>query len=192
MPKKSIREQILARRKHLSDEVCLRDSLLAQERLMATSEFASAGAVALYSPIWNELFTEEVGREALKRGKRVAYPRVSNQGLEFVEIEARSELTPGAYGILEPTGCKILPVASIDMIVVPGVAFDIRGGRLGYGKGFYDRVLHRRMAGRLVGLCYELQVVEHLPIETHDVLMDLVITERRIVRPATRVARHSL
>ena len=191
MPKNSIREQILARRKRLCAEVCLQDSLLAQGRLVATAEFTSAAVVGLYSPILNELFTEEISREALLQGKRVAYPRVAGQCLEFVEVKDHAALVPGAFGILEPADCRVVPVATLDLIVVPGVAFDLQGGRLGYGKGFYDRVLHRRGAGRLAGLCFEFQLVDQLPTETHDILMDLVITERRIVRPATRAARHS-
>lgn len=191
MPKKSIRERILARRRQLSAEICLRDSVLAQERLVASAEFVSADAVALYSPIFNELFTEGIRREALQRGKRVAYPRVTGQGLEFVEVGDRDELAPGSFGILEPTGDRVLPLAAFDLVVVPGVAFDLHGSRLGYGKGFYDRILPSRGPGQLAGLCFELQLVDRLPIETHDVPMDLVVTERRIVRPATRAERHS-
>lgn len=181
----------MARRKQIPAEICLRDSLLAQARLAATAEFTSAAVVGLYSPILNELFTEEIRRVALLQGKRVVYPRVTGQGLEFVEAKGHAALVPGAFGILEPAGCRVVPVATLDLIVVPGVAFDLQGGRLGYGKGFYDRALHRRGGGRLVGLCFEFQLVDQLPTETHDILMDLVITERRIVRPATRAARHS-
>lgn len=184
MPKKTIREQILARRKYLSAEACLRDSLRAQDRLLATAEFAAAAAIALYSPISNELFTEEICHEALRQGKRVAYPRVAGDGLNFVEVGDLTELVPGAFGILEPSGSRVLPLSRLDMIVVPGVAFDLLGGRLGYGKGFYDRILHQQDAGWLVGLCFELQLADRLPTETHDVLMDLVVTDRRIVRPS--------
>jgi 5-formyltetrahydrofolate cyclo-ligase len=183
MPKKSIRETLLARRKHLSAETCLARSLLIQRRLLETAEFQKAAAVALYSPILNEVFTEELFRSAKQRGKLVAYPRVSGGSLEFVVTSAAEELRPGVFNVLEPIGKETIPFEELEMVVVPGVAFDQEGHRLGYGKGFYDRVLHRKGGGRaLVGLCFELQLVEALPAEVHDVAMDLLITEERVLR----------
>lgn len=183
MPKKSIRETLLARRKHLAAETCLVRSLLIQRRLLETAEFQDAAAVALYSPILNEVFTEELFRTARQMGKQVAYPRVNGGKLEFVVTTGAEELRPGAFNVLEPTGEETIPFEALEMVVVPGVAFDQYGHRLGYGKGFYDRVLCRKEEGRvLVGLCFELQLVCVLPAEVHDVAMDLLITEERVLR----------
>lgn len=180
MPKKSIREEMLARRKCLAAATCLGLSLKIQERLLAIPEFAAADILALYSPMLNEVFTEEIFTVARRLGKKVAYPRVRENTMDFVEVSDRSHLAPGAFGILEPTGSRVLPLASLDLLVVPGVAFDLAGYRLGYGKGFYDRLLHHREdRGVLVGLCFELQMVGTLPAETHDVRMDLIVTEER-------------
>lgn len=179
MPKKSIRSEILARRRSLAAETCLHRSLLVQQRLMETPEFRKSTAVALYSPVRNEVFTELVFQKALAMGKLVAYPRVNGAEIEFIQVVEDSELVPGAFGVLEPKGARTVSVTSLDMIITPGVAFDRSGHRLGYGKGFYDRILHGiRKPGVLAGLCFELQLVDKLPAEEHDVRMDMVITER--------------
>lgn len=179
MPKKSIRSEILAKRRNLAAEMCLHRSLLVQQRLIETPEFQKSTAVALYSPVRNEVFTELVFQQALAMGKLVVYPRVNGCQMEFVQVMDASELIPGAFGVLEPRGERKVPAADLDMIITPGVAFDRSGHRLGYGKGFYDRVLHGiRRPGVLAGLCFELQLVDKLPAEEHDVRMDMVITER--------------
>ncbi len=179
MPKRSIRSDLLARRKHLAAETCLSLSLQIQRFLLQTLEFQSATVIALYSPVFNEVFTEEILRESLAGGKQVLYPRVRGCELEFVRIATIHELMPGSFGVLEPTGSEILLPGQIDMVVVPGVGFDRRGGRLGYGKGFYDRALKAfDRPGCLVGLCFELQLLETLPVESHDVRMDMLITEQ--------------
>jgi 5-formyltetrahydrofolate cyclo-ligase len=178
MPKKSIRTEVLARRRHLAAETCLQWSLLVQERLLESSEFLNATAVALYSPVQNEVFTELIFNQALAQGKLVTYPRVRGNELEFIQVAETAELKPGTFGVLEPTGERVVSSACLDLVVVPGVAFDLGGHRLGYGKGFYDRCLHgKRRPGFLAGLCFELQMVDNLPAEAHDVRMDMVMTE---------------
>jgi 5-formyltetrahydrofolate cyclo-ligase len=170
---------MLALRKHLAAETCLSLSLLIQSRLLESREFKVAKAVALYSPVLNEVFTEQIFREALAQGKLVAYPRVRGDALEFVQVHAASELAPGAFGVLEPVGTSIVAPASLDLAIVPGVAFDRAGYRLGYGKGFYDRGLHGPQCPvSLAGLCFEQQVINRLPAEAHDVRMDILFTEK--------------
>lgn len=183
MPKKSIRDTMLGRRKQLSAEICLNRSLKAQQRLLELPQFAAASTVGLYSPVWNEVFTEEIFRAARAQGKRVAYPRIDGHGLEFIEVADPQELCPGGFGILEPCGSQCVSLPALDLVVVPGVAFDLAGFRLGYGKGFYDRVMScGERCGVLIGLCYELQMLDSLPSESHDVRMDLVATEERTLR----------
>ena len=180
MPKKSLRGIMLTRRKHLAAEVCLSHSLRVQQRVLALPAFEQADVVALYSPILNEVFTEEIFHEALRQGKTVAYPRVAGERLDFVSVASPSDLSPGAFGVLEPTGAALLPSSALDLVLVPGVAFDVKGNRLGYGKGFYDRVLCGAERPALsVGLCFELQVVSSLPVEDHDACLDILITEER-------------
>jgi len=182
MAKKTIRDEMLAKRKCLATATCMSLSLRIQQRLLTSAEYSGAVTLALYSPILNEVFTEEIFRDAHRRGKRVVYPKVGNPGLEFIQVESRGELRRGAFGILEPSGADPVPLREIDLLVVPGVAFDRAGYRLGYGKGFYDRALHsHEERGSLVGLGFEFQVISMLPAETHDVRMDMIVTEERIL-----------
>ncbi len=182
MPKPTIRQALLHQRRHLSVDTCLTDSLCIQQRLLELPEFSSAGSLALYSPVLNEVFTQEVFAVARTHGKRVAYPRVLAGAIEFVAVEDQGELVSGTFGIPEPQGSVTLEVAQLDLLVVPGVAFDGEGYRLGYGKGFYDRALQGHNRPRcLVGLCFEFQLLPVLPAEIHDVRMDLVLTEVRTI-----------
>lgn len=183
MPKRSIREEMLVRRQHLAADTCLACSLLAQNRLLNTSEFKAATVIGLYCPVRNEVFTEEIFAAARYSGKTVAYPRVRGDLLDFIEVEQREELVPGTYGILEPSGAKIVPLSALEMIVVPGIAFDFSGHRLGYGKGYYDRFLQKGR-GHLVGLCFDFQLVPRLPAESHDIRMDILVTDERTLRLA--------
>ncbi|MFA5517073.1 MAG: 5-formyltetrahydrofolate cyclo-ligase [Desulfuromonadales bacterium] len=180
MPKTLLRSKMLARRRQLATDRCLAWSLRIQQALAELPEFVSASAIGLYSSVGNEVFTEELFRSG--QGKKIAYPRVLGNDLEFVQIASLGELCPGTFGILEPIGSNVVSVASLDLIVVPGVAFDLSGHRLGYGKGFYDRVLHDPERGTVAGLAFERQLVEALPAEQHDIRMDLVITENRLLR----------
>jgi 5-formyltetrahydrofolate cyclo-ligase len=183
MPKKSIRDEMLARRKQLAAETCVSRSLRIQKRFLEAPEFVDAKALGIYSPILNEVFTEEIFHVAHRMGKKVAYPRVRERILEFVEVSGPKELSPGSFGILEPKGSEAISPGLLDVLVVPGVAFDLAGYRLGYGKGFYDRFLHfSTRPGVLVGLCFESQIITALPRETHDVRMDMLVTEERTLR----------
>ena len=183
MPKRSIRETLLKQRRHLSLDTCLAKSLQAQARLMTSKEFTAAAIIALYQPVFNEVFTEAIFHGSRQAGKVVVYPRVRGTALEFVRVDELAGLVPGRFGILEPVGTEQVAVAAIDLMVVPGVAFDPGGHRLGYGKGFYDRALHAQpLGGVLVGLAFDFQIVPELPAESHDIPMDLLVTEERIIQ----------
>jgi len=182
MPKTSIRQTVLNRRRLLAAEVCLAGSLQVQERLLARPEFSAADCVALYSAVAGEVFTDLVFDVARRQGKRVVFPRVCSAGLEFYLVEGREMLSPGTFGVLEPAAGIPVPLSTIDLAVIPGVAFDLCGHRLGYGKGYYDRTFCTA-PGRplLVGFAFDLQLVSQLPREGHDVRLDLLVTETRVL-----------
>ena len=192
MRKTSIRKDMLSRRRHLAAETSMTWSLQAQERFLALPDFAAVRCIALYSPILNEVFTEKIFLEARRRGKQVVYPRVRKDALEFVAVADHRDLEPAAFGVLEPRSSGEAAPARIDLLAVPGVAFDHFGHRLGYGKGFYDRAL-RALSPRalFVGLAFEMQLVEALPAEGHDVRLDLLVTEEQVLdfRAQTRSTR---
>jgi 5-formyltetrahydrofolate cyclo-ligase len=185
MPKRALRTQMLARRRSLSAADRDVASSVIQERLLTRPEFSRARVVALYAPLHNEVATDGLFRAARLAGTTVLYPAVVGDGLEFRQVDEAEQLRPGAYGIPEPgPDCPAWDPGGAELVVVPGIAFDLAGHRVGYGKGYYDKALHRLEGqGRLVGLCYDFQLVAELPGEPHDVQMDLVITEERVVHP---------
>lgn len=180
MPKRAIRAQFLAERKSLSQNQ--RDKLgkQIQRRFIQSSLYADVNFLALYSAIHSEVTTDMVASCALQAGKRVAYPRVAGEGLEFFEISSLGDLAPGSFGVPEPTGGTRLSLTVLDLIVVPGVVFDRDGHRLGYGRGYYDRALHKcRTDCKKVGFAYDFQVVDSLPlVEEHDRALSVLMTEQ--------------
>jgi len=185
MPKRSLRQPMLSRRRALPATEARSASRLVQQALIATGEFAEARVVALYAPVHNEVETSEVMRAALASAKMVLFPAVCSGRLEFRRITDPSLLQRGAFGIPEPdAACPAHSPEEADLVVVPGVVFDMSGRRIGYGKGYYDKALHRLEGkGKLVGFCYDFQLVEEIAEEPHDVRMDMIITDRRVIRP---------
>lgn len=178
MPKRSIRARLLAERKSYPLAACVEQSLMVQQRFLQSPQYRNAACLALYSSIHNEVQTEEVARSAIAAGKSLVYPRIKGEHLEFVLVPALTELAAGTYGVLEPQGRELVPVAALDVIVVPGVAFDRDGHRLGYGRGFYDRVLAGCREGcAKVGFAYDFQLVAALPAAQHDRKLSMLVTE---------------
>lgn len=183
--KKELREEFLLKRSLISLEEARRRSLLIVDYLLGLPEFKSAGSVALYSPARGEVLTDRIFKAASTQGKDVYFPKSDavDNSILFFKVETLEELSPGLYGILEPDGGGDKAKAKdIDLIIVPGVAFDHTGMRLGYGKGFYDREL-TDVSSSKIALAFESQILdEALPCEPHDVKMDMLITERGVER----------
>ncbi len=176
---------MLAKRRSLSvDEQSIAGGLI-QKRFLASSEYANACSVALYVATHAEIPVAGIIAEALLSGRAVILPTVTSNGLVFREILSQADLCQGRFRIPEPRViCKSWSPADIDVFVIPGVAFDHYGRRLGYGMGYYDKALKMLEGmGRLVGFCYDFQLVDSIDHEPHDVLMDRVITEQRVLTP---------
>jgi len=159
----------------LGDAVCV--------RVLGLPAFAAARALVAYAPVENEVDPGAVVAAALATGKSIYYPRRTAGDLEFLEC-GPTGLTPGSSAIPEPRGGRPLATAAGEGVVflVPGVAFDSRGARLGRGAGCYDRGLARHPHATRVGLAYEMQLVPTLPEAAWDVRMDAVVTEARVLR----------
>lgn len=183
MPKRKLRRIMLERRRGLTAEERASAGHAIQQAFMAMPAFSDARIIALYSPIHGEVDTGEVMKAALMNGKVVLFPVVCGEHLRFVRICDPSDLRRGAFGIGEPlvTG-EAYAADDAELIVIPGVAFDLAGRRIGYGKGYFDRALHHlEGSGRLVGFCYDFQLVDEIEAEPHDVAVDVVITEKRFL-----------
>jgi len=184
MPKWPFRQQILARRRALSHDQWLASSRSAQQLLISLEEFSGANCIALYAPAHKETDTAEILEAAFAAGKRVLYPAVCGERMVFRQVEGLRSLAEGSFGILEPCPTGVDHHADEpDLIVVPGVAFDLNGHRIGYGKGYYDRFLqHPGRKAHLVGLCHDFQLIDGaIPAEEHDIRMELIVTDRRII-----------
>jgi 5-formyltetrahydrofolate cyclo-ligase len=182
MPKRALRSETLAKRRELSTQQVDCQSLALQSRFLALPEYGQARVLALYASIHHEVETSAVAAQALAAGKTLLYPAVEGSDIQFRQVRTLDELLPGRFGIPEPDGAAWEPKAA-DLIVVPGVAFDCSGRRIGYGKGYYDKSLHRlEGSGRLVGFCYDFQLYDEIVGEPHDVTMDIIVTELRVVR----------
>jgi len=150
-------------------------------------EFDAARAVMLYVDCGSEVRTQAIFDEAMGRGKTVVVPYCVGDDLHLFRLESLSELSAGAYDILEPRPAlrgqsdRCVAPAVLDLVVVPGVAFDGRGSRLGQGKGFYDRFLKQvRRDTFLVAPAFECQMFDDVPILPHDVPVHRVVTETSV------------
>lgn len=180
--KKELRRIFLKTRSELAAEDIIEKSAKIMSRLFSLSEFRGAKTIMFYVDAGNEVKTRDGITKALSEWKRVVVPKVKKgYGLLAIEIKSLDELSPGTFGILEPAGEKGISPEEIDLVVVPGVAFDKKGNRMGYGAGYYDSFLPKlRPEVKKVAVAFEIQVTDSLPAEEHDVKMDLIITENTI------------
>ncbi len=159
------------------------DSEAACRRLARLPQLAGARCVALFASLPDEPSTRPLFEALRGQEKRCLLPRTTDaHQLEFFEVPRWDDLRPGRYGVSEPpAGSVVVRLSEADVVVVPGVAFDASGGRLGRGGGYYDRALARIERPFVVGLGLERQVVEEVPRGELDRLVDAVVTERRVL-----------
>ena len=186
--KRAAREQALARRDALSPERRERLSAAICVRAAALPELQAAGTLLLFGSFRTEIDTSPLIAWALARGRVVCLPRVLAPRLlaAYRVRDVRADLQPGAWGIPEPrAGLPEIAPEAIDAVVVPGAAFDVEGRRCGYGGGFYDTYLPLTRAGvPRVALAFEAQIVDEVACESHDLAVDAIVTEDRIIRPS--------
>ncbi len=173
MDKQSLRHIIREYKKTLSAEELARKSSNAITALKSNSRFQQAATVCLYASLADEVDTTEL-IEHHKRKKRILLPSVKGDDIELHEYGMFDTTLIGDFGITESCGTLFTDYDSIDLVIVPGMAFDKNGNRLGRGKGYYDKLLSRIKAHK-VGLCFDFQMVNSVPTQPHDIRMDEVI-----------------
>jgi 5-formyltetrahydrofolate cyclo-ligase len=194
MPKKAVRSELLTRRRNMTHADWQNASATVQQRLISLDLFKNATSIALYAPIQYEVDTAQIFYAAQSAGKVVLYPVVCDTGLRFVKASDLTQLNTGSFGIPEPCShADDQTLEGVDLIIVPGVAFDLQGHRIGFGKGYYDRCLSvlSRM-GVVVGLCHDFQLLDRIPVEEHDIRMQYIITENRLIIPSGETSRNRL
>jgi 5-formyltetrahydrofolate cyclo-ligase len=191
--KAALRRTIRARRDAVDPAVRAAWSASALARVVALDSFRQARGVLAYAPFGSEVDTRALLRQVLDGGRLLALPRIERARRRLALHQVRnleSELAPGPWGIPEPVPGRCRPVGpgEIDFVLVPGLVFDPSGGRLGYGAGYYDRLLAAWPAPSppLIAAAFELQVVPAVPVLSTDRRVDLVVTESRTY-PARRL-----
>ncbi len=153
-------------------------SLKIQQTLIASEFFKDAKTVMLYMALDDEVKTDLLFKHLLDNGVRCCFPVVCENDI-IIKMYSEKGFSKGAFGINEPVG-EIVSPSAVDVCVVPGVMFDLNHRRLGRGKGYYDRLL-RQMAATTIGICPDLLLIDSLPSEEHDIPVDAVVTELRII-----------
>lgn len=181
--KQVIRGSVLNRRLRLPGEHIGRVSRLICRNFLATSLYKSSRSIALYHSFKNEVETRDIFKHSLSLGKAALFPRMEKEGLVFCRVKSSDDLVlSGKYGMYEPSpGLPETDARDIELFIVPGVAFDLQGGRLGYGKGFYDRALASVPDGRIVGLCCNFQVFDFLPTSALDKRAGYLVSESGVL-----------
>lgn len=156
------------------------------ERLSVLDEFTAASRSLIYVSKGTEVDTRGLIQQLLAMGRPVCVPWFDGMKKEYVASELRDfalDLMNGQFGILEPKPEAVRPVASdrIDVALVPGLAFDETGNRLGRGMGYFDRIL-QDLRGVKIALAYDFQIVSEVPMEAHDAIVDFIVTEKRVIK----------
>jgi 5-formyltetrahydrofolate cyclo-ligase len=184
--KVALRTAVRERRGHLDPTRRSEASEGAVAGLLALPELDRPRKVALYAALPDEVDVTRAGESLRERGATLLLPRVSGDRLALVPVSEDEVVLPGYRSILEPGGSDSEDLSDLDAVVVPGVAFDPEGRRLGRGGGHYDRLLAELPAATArIGVCFEVQVVEEVPIGPHDQPVDVVVSETTVrrVRP---------
>lgn len=185
--KKTLRQEVLARRDQLSwQEVEIFSAEIAK-KMFALPEYEAADTIMYFLNFAKEVITLPMVPQTLAHGKRVVVPKTVPQERRLIlseVLDVGEDLAPGLWDIPEPKADRLRPVAPavVDFVVVPGVAFDEEGNRLGYGGGYYDRFFaHLRQGVPLVAVTFEVQILSAVPVASWDRRVDLIVTEKRVI-----------
>ncbi|MBR8536204.1 5-formyltetrahydrofolate cyclo-ligase [Carboxylicivirga sediminis] len=173
--KKELRRIIKQRKAELSDSQRTAQGDIIQQKLEASSIFQAANSILLYWAMSDEVPTQQLINKWYTQ-KKIYLPVINGDDLKIVRYQGEKSLVAGdKYGIPEPSGEAISNEKEIELVIVPGVAFDAANNRMGRGAGYYDRILKRIPGARKIGLAFAFQMVASVPIETHDIKMDEII-----------------
>lgn len=187
LPKAEIRRRIRTLRRELADKDLLSAQILS--RLTAEDFWQAADLILFYVDLPDEVRTTLLLQTSLLQGRKIAVPYCDENELRLTRLLQMQELAAAAFGVQEPVPElrrnpeRMVDPAQVDLVLVPGLAFDRHGGRLGLGKGYYDRLLLRLRPDCLrVGLAFACQLIDRVPCEEHDQPVDVIVTERELIR----------
>jgi 5-formyltetrahydrofolate cyclo-ligase len=182
LDKRELRQKLRGFLETLPDTEGRAASLRAQAVLRQQSVWKNARAVLFYAPLAGEIDLSPMLDEGLRAGKAIALPRFLKETGAYDAFQIHNvagDCAPGKFGVAEPTAqCARFPLKHLDLVLAPGVGFDVTGRRLGRGRGFYDRLL-AQISGIKCGVAFDPQIVERIPVEKHDVRMNCILTPTR-------------
>ena len=185
--KDEIRHEIATMLQSLSEKVIAEITHGIESRLFDFANFLEARIALLYINNANEVNTHSILRRCFDYNKILVIPLINSNSQEFQLLKIDNldfDLKPGPNGVLEPDfkRCKAVPIECIDIAIIPGIAFDEKGGRIGSGDGYYDRLIPKLpLTTRKVSLAFDSQILPQVPTESHDKYVDIIITEKRII-----------
>ena len=180
--KNQIRNEMKEKRRSMKKTAVAEKSRKAAELFLNSDVYKSAKTIMLYMPLGNETNTEEIIKQAFADGKSLVLPVTDEESgaITPVVFEKSTVFQKGGFSIREPQNHVVAEKAEIDVVVVPGIAFDRTGARVGFGKGCYDMFLCG-MDVMKVGYCFDFQLMDKIPADQHDIKMDFVVTENEII-----------
>jgi 5-formyltetrahydrofolate cyclo-ligase len=184
--KSELRKELLSKRNNIPPVVRMAKNKMVLERMLSLDEFRNAGIIFFFASFRTEVDTAEMIKSSLSSGKRVLLPKVDKDSheLQLYEIRDFSELAPGYMGIPEPTfQGRQMSINDADIVIIPGAGYDASGNRIGYGGGYYDRLLSGLQKDiPVIAPAYEEQIVDSIPSEPHDIRVHMIVTDRRVIR----------
>ena len=185
--KKNFRKIIQDRRDNLLIPFRKKASKAIADKFFNTVYYINSTSILIYYPFSSEVDTTIIIKKALKDGKNIILPRVSDRRLELFYVDdPKKQLKKGVYDIMEPNAvlCRKARISDIDLAIVPGVGFDKNLNRLGYGGGFYDKLLLCIPKGvKKIAFCFDIQVIDRIPVTKDDIKVDLLITDTEFYHP---------
>lgn len=175
MDKKELRRSIRERKRAMTEEEIVSRSAALGEAFAASELYQNAKTIYGYLPYNQEVRTVPMLEQAIVDGKKVAVPKVIGEEMVFIYLEDMAQVEKGYAGIPEPIVNEPIADDKTALVLMPGLAFDAEGHRIGYGGGFYDRFLQQEPNHPTLALCYEFQMLDHLETEAHDIPVDCVI-----------------
>ena len=182
--KEVLRQRLSEKRRSISPEKIFRKSRHIQALLFSVHTYQEARCVGFYVSSGHEVKTHEMIRDCFQMGKQVVVPKCGEKAadMSLFRIDSFDDLMPGAFGILEPSDpIDKVELDVVDVLIVPGIGFDRLGHRLGQGGGYYDAILGSRPRAVVIGIAFAVQVVDAIPVEAHDAIVDLIVTENEVI-----------
>ena len=177
--KKDIRKGVLAKRNLIPYVEWDKNSDEISAKVLKQDAFIQADEIYCYIDFRNEVGTKKIIETAWKMGKKVACPKIKGDYMNFYYIKSYNDLLPGNWGILEPAEETLATGLNV-LVIMPGAAFDCKKNRVGYGKGYYDQYLDKHPDYQTMALAFEVQIVDNIPTDAHDISPQIVVTEEHI------------